>query len=149
MIARMLTVFWGTIGLFISALFAWASMAKPPQGENLPLIWRIMPSLCNMEPGSCGSLLTTKQARIFGIPNYIMGIAFYLFALGIAIFTPMDPGTLYWVLVLVTTGAVFTGAFLIYSLIFTLQTNCPLCYMGHVVNFLLLATLILNGIIQD
>ena len=149
MMARMLTIFWSTIGLFISAMFAWATNAKPPQGDSTPLVWQIVPTLCNMDSGSCGSLLQTKQAKLFGIPNYVLGIVFYLFALGVAIFTPMDPGTLYWVLVLVTTGVVFTGAFLIFSLIFTLKTNCLLCYMAHVINFLILATLILNGIIQE
>ena len=149
MMARMLTVFWSSIGLFISVLFAWASNAKPPQGDSLPFVWRIVPTLCNMEAGSCGSLLQTKQAKLFGIPNYILGIVFYLFALGVAILTPMDPGAIYWALVLVTTGTVFIGAFLIFSLIFTLRTNCLLCYMTHVVNFLLLATLILNGILQE
>ena len=94
-------------------------------------------------------MLQTKQAKLFGIPNYILGIVFYLFTLGVAILTPMDPGTLYWALVLVTTGVVFVGAFLIFSLIFTLRTNCLLCYMAHVVNFLILATLIFNGILQE
>src|SRR6185369_6507639 len=107
MMARMLTIFWGSIGLFISLLFAWATHAKPPRGnsesDTPPLVWRIVPTLCNMESGTCGSLLQSKQARLLGIPNYLLGIVFYLFSLSVAIFTPMDPGMLYWELVLVTT----------------------------------------------
>lgn len=149
MMARMLTIFWGSIGLFISLLFAWATNAKPPQNDSISFVWRIFPTLCNMETGTCGSLLQSKQARLLGIPNYLLGILFYLFSLSVAIFTSMAPGMLYWSLVLVTTGTVFIGAFLIFSLIFTLRTNCLLCYMAHAVNFLLLATLILNGILQE
>ena len=42
---------------------------------------RWVPKFCRLEEGACGSVITTRYARVFGCPNTLFGLAFYLLLL--------------------------------------------------------------------
>lgn len=114
-------------GLTISVLFALLS-----RGALMPNS-AILPRVCRMEESSCVSILESKEARLFGIPNFVMGIFFYtllllwVFAGSIAEWFPA--------LFMAMTGlSVVTGAYLAWALLFRLRVPCVLCMTSHLLN---------------
>jgi len=97
---------------------------------------RLIPSFCRMEKGSCLSIIRTRDARILGIPNFHLGILYYL-VLNVLSFFPdvvnQNPG----VVRIVSGGTVVVGVYLTYSLLFRIKKHCVLCYASHSINLLL------------
>jgi uncharacterized membrane protein len=83
----------------------------------------------------------TPYARVFGIPNSLLGIIYYLLVILWA--TAPRSFSLLWALIGAGVATVLLGFYLIYSLLYELRTHCPLCYMAHAVNAALLVLLIL------
>lgn len=143
MLERILIGAIGLAGLLISILFcltAWSTRTGRPYDEIGKTILRF----CRFGEGECRDILSTPDAKLFGVPNYYTGILFYAFVLA-AVFLPGadEPGMLLWALIGFTTVAVMIGAYLVFSLMFQLRMKCPLCYASHALNFLLLAILII------
>ena len=40
---------------------------------------RLVPRVCQLEERSCKTVLSTRYARIFGVPNSLLGVLYYLF----------------------------------------------------------------------
>lgn len=86
---------------------------------------------CNVNPVlSCGSVMTTQQAEVFGIPNPIIGIAG--FAVVAAIGAGMLAGARYaaWFWGAVQLGVTFAVVFvhwLIYQSLYVIGALCPYC----------------------
>src|SRR5437660_10214969 len=59
-------------GFLISLYFTLVTyrLMKPDQ--------RFIPPVCRMSGDSCLSIVESPQARLFGVPNSLLGIAFYL-----------------------------------------------------------------------
>ncbi|HUU14807.1 MAG TPA: vitamin K epoxide reductase family protein [Terriglobia bacterium] len=103
--------------------------------------------LCAPEGSSCVTVLQTSYARVFGVPNTLPGIAYYLLLLGWVV--AGNSFALPWFLrLLIGAGActVILGIYLMYALRFKLHTPCPLCYTAHAINTLLLVLLVLEAI---
>ena len=99
---------------------------------------RLLPSaLCKWEEGTCLTVLRTSYARVFGVPNSLLGILFYLVMLGGTGYVETHPAVLHGLLA-AATSAVLLGAYLITALRVRLRASCPLCYVGHAVNTALL-----------
>jgi uncharacterized membrane protein len=102
-------------------------------------VWWI-PVFCRMEHDSCANILQTPEARIFGIPNFVLGLVFY----SVLVVTILgDIGG--FLLDLLTATALFTvvlAAYLIYALRIRLKTDCVLCYAAHGINILIAMILI-------
>lgn len=86
---------------------------------------------CNVDPVlSCGSVVTTPQAGVLGIPNPIIGIA--VFAMVAAIGAGLLTGARYapWFWAATQVGVTFAVVFihwLIYQSLYVIGALCPYC----------------------
>ncbi len=104
-----------------------------------------IPPFCRLDEGTCTLVVFTPQARVFGVPNSLLGQVYYLALLigvsdGAALQRPWVYGYL-----AVAAATVVLAAYLSYSLIYVLGVRCTLCFTSHAINtalfLLLLATL--------
>lgn len=125
------------VGLLISLYFSLVYRGVLRSDSN------IIPSFCRMDNDSCLSIIKTREARIIGVPNFYLGILFYLAVLATALF----PDLSFWILdsLKVASGfTVFVGIVLSYSLLFVIRKKCVLCFTAHVINLLLFIFLLLQ-----
>jgi uncharacterized membrane protein len=109
--------------------------------------------LCAREGSSCVTVVRTPYARVFGLPNSVLGIVYYVLLVVWIVFVPHHLTVLGHVLrPFETLGVVLLGAslctvvlgfYLIYALRRILYTDCPLCYAAHAINVILFVLLIL------
>jgi uncharacterized membrane protein len=130
MIERLAIGTLAVVGLVISAYFAAAYHKLEPN------IDRFIPRFCRIEPATCTSVLQSPQARLFGLPNFDLGILYYTGLLGSAVL-PMLWKQLFGVLFLGSIITVVTGFYLSYVLVFRLRIRCMLCFLSHAVNLLI------------
>lgn len=103
---------------------------------------RWIPAFCRMGKDACASIIFAPQARIFGVPNSVVGQLFYL-AVATAVLTGgLDQSVARLLLTAVSGVAVFLGAYLTYALLVVLRVHCILCYTSHAINLMLLALLV-------
>ena len=86
---------------------------------------------CDLNPIlSCGTVMKTWQASLFGIPNSLIGIAGFaaVTTIGAALLARADFGRWFWVglQVGVTAGAVFVH-WLIFQSLYVIGALCPYC----------------------
>ena len=130
-------VFLSLIGFLISSYFTAVSYRWIRPDEK----W--IPAFCRLGERTCATIVFTPRARVFGLPNSVLGQVFYA-ALVIGALTGRFEGgplTLYLLASLVT---VVLGAYLTYSLLFLTRVPCKLCFTSHFINlviFIMLLTL--------
>lgn len=126
------------IGLYIAAYFTlvYYGLLAPST--------KLMPSVCRLKDRSCQTVLTTKYARLFGVPNSLLGVVYYL-ALIVLVSGGWTAGPVASALIAAAWFAVAVGFLLVYSLFFIIRIPCPLCLAGHAIN-LLLALLLTLGL---
>ncbi|MBI1941379.1 MAG: hypothetical protein HYS33_07735 [Acidobacteria bacterium] len=91
--------------------------------------------LCAREGSSCVTVVQTPYARVFGLPNSLLGIAYYMLVMGWLLAGPaIAPAWLPRALVAASAGTVAFGFYLIHALRSKLHVNCPLCYAAHAIN---------------
>jgi uncharacterized membrane protein len=124
-------------GLIISLYFTFAYYGRVKHSRWIPEVF------CAREGSSCVTVVQTPYARVFGVPNSLPGIFYYL---GILLwlhlpveFVVRPPlSTLFIVFrsaVLVASAiSVVLGFYLVYALRVKLRTDCPLCYTSHAIN---------------
>lgn len=86
---------------------------------------------CSLNPVlSCGSVMVTEQASVFGFPNPFLGIAAFPFvvATGAALLAGARLARWYWLglQVGVTLGLVFVG-WLVFQSVYRIGALCPYC----------------------
>ncbi len=117
------------LGLYISGYFTlvYYRIIEPDS--------RWMPSFCRMKERECISILMTPYAKVFWLPNFIWGIAYYfsiifLISSGALIRLPdvLD------VLLGISFFTVTLGIYLTYALFFKIEVSCPLCLTSHAIN---------------
>jgi uncharacterized membrane protein len=114
-------------GLAIAALFTGVSYRLiAPDAAFLP-------RLCRLGEATCARVLDSPHARDFGVPNSLLGMAYYLAVIGFAI-AGGAPGWLMTGYRLVALGTVAFGAYLSYSLLFVTRVPCVLCFTAHAIN---------------
>jgi uncharacterized membrane protein len=103
--------------------------------QIIPANYHLVPHICRMKESTCQTVLSTRDARVFGIPNSALGILYY----GIVFFITVAGGWgsggfvhrfFLWVSILV----VLLSFFLSYSLLYRIKIVCPLCFMSHGIN---------------
>jgi uncharacterized membrane protein len=102
-------------------------------------VWWI-PVFCRMEHDSCASIVQTPEARIFGVPNFVLGLVFYS-VLVVTILGDIG-GFLFDLLTATALLTVVLAVYLIYALRIRLKTDCVLCYSAHGINILIAMILI-------
>jgi uncharacterized membrane protein len=111
--------------------------------------------LCAREGSSCVTVVQTPYARVFGVPNSLLGIVYYILVIAWAMqnrssgikvrvhpieyVVPVGMA----VLILISAGTIVLGFYLIYSLRRKLHIDCPLCYTAHAINAALFVLLVI------
>jgi uncharacterized membrane protein len=109
--------------------------------------------LCARDDSSCVTVVRTPYARVFGVPNSLLGIVYYVLLLVWIMFVPRYMSisghvlrpfeTLGLLLLGASLISILLGFYLIYALRRILYTHCPLCYAAHAINLALFVLLIL------
>jgi uncharacterized membrane protein len=144
-----LVILLSLVGLGDAAYFTLAYYGRVERSRWVPEI------LCAREGSSCVTVVKTPYARVFGWPNSLFGMGFYLALIGwsflpapwLAALDTGAPGLSFLLRFLLTAAAavaVVLGGYLVYALREKLQTDCPLCYLAHGINAVLLVLVILS-----
>jgi uncharacterized membrane protein len=147
MIVRVLVVVLSLAGLVISLYFTLAYYGRIRKARWVPEI------LCAREGSSCVTVVQTPSARVFGLPNSLLGIIYYIaliLCVGEDWLPPVDvqyrdsylvfgPAAIFLPF---SAATVLLGFYLIYALRRKLHINCPLCYTAHAINAAILVLLL-------
>lgn len=119
-------------GLVIAASFT-AAFYRP----GSPLARLAPPEFCGFDPQKpgCGTVILTPGARVFGVPNSLLGLIYYLVVLVVAL--SGFPESAWPVLLVAAWSTVAFGAYLGYRLLRVERMSCPLCWTAHALNTLL------------
>lgn len=137
--ARYFAIALVAVGFYISAYFTLVYYGI------LAASTKLMPNVCRLEERTCQTVLTTKYARVFGVPNSLLGVLYYL-AVVFVLLAGWTTGPIATATLVVAWFTVALGIFLAYSLFFIIKIPCPLCLTGHSINLILalLLTVILS-----
>ena len=133
---RVLAALLALAGLADAFYFTFAYYGRIKKARWVPEI------LCAREGSNCVTVVQTPYARVFGVPNSLLGVVYYLLLILWAVTTPRARAV-GWALIAASAGTVVLGFYLIYSLWRKLYIDCPLCYAAHAINGVLLVLLIL------
>ncbi len=112
-------------GMFISAYFTLVYYRILPPDD------RRIPSFCRMKETTCRKILETREAKVLGFPNSVVGLLYY--ALILILPTPQ-----FETFFLVTSiFAVGLGMYLTHLLLMRLKLHCALCYTAHLINLVI------------
>ena len=117
------------VGLYVSSYFTlvYYHLIRPDT--------KYIPQVCRLDEGGCRRLLDHRHARLFGVPNSLLGALYYVaIILGVAL--AVDSGMMLWI-TYVSWFVVAVGLFLVYSLLFVVKTPCILCFLSHTLNVLI------------
>ena len=104
-----------------------------------------IPSFCRMEERTCASIVFTPRARVFGLPNSILGQVFYL-ALMAGVWSNFAlTSPVYYLLICASLLTVLVGLFLTYSLLFLTRVPCKLCFTSHAINLIIFILLVIEA----
>ncbi len=126
---RVLLVILAALGLAISTYFTGVSYRWIPPDV------RWIPRVCRLGEDTCRKVVDTPRARVFGVPNSLLGMLYYLALMVLAaIGTGSLPAWIPAAYRAVAWGTVVLGLFLTYSLLFITRVPCVLCFTSHVLN---------------
>jgi uncharacterized membrane protein len=127
-------------GLADSLYFTFAYYGRTRKARWVPKI------LCAREGSSCVTVVQTPYARVFGVPNSLLGILYYVAVMLWLLWPASVLGveeyahlflSLTRALLLTSAATVVLGFYLVHALRRKLHVDCPLCYTAHVINVLL------------
>ena len=90
-----------------------------------------IPAFCRMEKGACMRILDTREAKVLGVPNSVLGMLYYAAIL----FVPI--GSVEVLFLVASIFSVGLGMYLVHALVYRLKTHCPLCYTAHGINLII------------
>jgi len=105
---------------------------------------RWIPSVCRMGEHTCATIVFTRRAQIFGVPNSVLGQLFYAMLAMVAVAGGLNEPVIRLVVLAVSGVTVLLGLYLTYSLLFVTRVNCVLCLTSHAINVVLFGTLLLQ-----
>ena len=103
-----------------------------------------IPAFCRMEEQTCASIVFTPQARVFGLPNSVLGMVFYAAVLGGTPVGLLDRQPIWLLFIGASVVSVALGLYLAYSLLFVVKVPCKLCFTAHGINMVILVILLLR-----
>ncbi len=136
-------------GLVISFYFTFAYYGRVRKARWVPEI------LCAREGTSCVTVVQTPYARVFSVPNSLLGIIYYLLLIAWTILRPsrhldLQFSDTYAVveiysvsIALLSISTVMLGSYLVYALRRILHIDCPLCYTAQAINLVIFVLLFL------
>jgi uncharacterized membrane protein len=101
-----------------------------------------LPPICRLGERTCATVVDTPRARVFGVPNSVLGQIWYAALLvatplGLTLSLPW-----WWAFAAGSLGTVLLGAFLTYSLLFVTRVPCRLCFTSHALNLVVFVLLL-------
>jgi len=84
---------------------------------------------------TCSEVLRTGFAHVFGPPNFVLGIFYYMLIFGTTLYALPYWG--YYVMLVLTWFVVLLSVYLAHALIFRLKIPCTLCFVSHVLNLII------------
>ena len=142
-----LVILLSLVGLWDAAYFTLAYYGRVENARWVPEI------LCAREGSSCVTVVQTRYGSLLGVPNSLLGGVYYLALMLWAGEAPSASASLLtasvihflnWLFVVAAAATVAMGLYLVYALRRILRTDCPLCYLGHAINAILLVLVILT-----
>lgn len=129
----------GGVGAWIAVYFTLVTYRIVPPDA------RWVPAFCRMDEETCAAVIDSEYARVFRVPNSLLGLGWYGAATGAGL-AGLAGGTvpLCPTFVLVALVTVVVSVYLAWSLLFRLETHCPLCYTSHLLNGGLLVAFVLG-----
>lgn len=124
---RLLILLLAAAGLLLAAYFTGVTYRLIP--ADAPCI----PRVCRLKEESCRRIVDTPRARVFGVPNSLLGMGWYLALAGLAAAGGAPPG-LAAACEVAAWGTVALGAFLTWSLLREIRVRCVLCFAAHALN---------------
>ena len=125
-------IFLSVIGLVISSYFT-AVAYRWVQADA-----RWIPAFCRMDERTCASIVFTPQARVFALPNSVLGQLFYVALIAGTFFNWITaPELIATIYVAASTSTVILGIYLSYALLFINRVACPLCFTSHGINLMI------------
>ena len=103
-----------------------------------------IPSFCRMGEQTCASIVFTPRARVFGIPNSLLGQVFYLALLTAVVGDFLFTKPFVYVYLLASLVTVLLGMYLSYSLLFITRVPCKLCFTSHGINLVIFILLVIG-----
>lgn len=126
------------VGLLIASYFTAVAYRwmRPDAG------W--IPSFCRLGEATCASIVFTPAARVFGVPNSLLGQIFYTSLLAGAPAGALDVPWLRLAWLGASLATVALGAYLTWSLLFVTRVSCVLCFTSHAINAVIFGLLVLG-----
>jgi uncharacterized membrane protein len=128
--AKYSAVFLSAIGLYIAAYFTLVYY------KIISANTKLMPNVCRLEEHSCQTVLGSRFARVFGVPNSLLGVGYYVIVTAVLLSGLSASGVTVGLLA-VAWFTVALGVLLAYSLFFIIKIPCPLCLTAHTINLTL------------
>ncbi len=126
----------GGVGLAVASYFtAVAYRWVEPDAQ-----W--IPALCRLDEKTCASVVFTHQARVFGLPNSVLGQAYYVALIAAGLSGAIDTAPWSHILLGASAATVCLAAYLSYSLLWVLRASCRLCFTSHAINVVIFALLL-------
>jgi uncharacterized membrane protein len=91
-----------------------------------------IPAVCRMNKNTCEKIIETPEASVFGLPNFVLGMIFYVIII-VTIVGDVQ-GFLFDIALAIALFTVLLAVYLIYALWFVVRMHCPLCYIAHGLN---------------
>jgi uncharacterized membrane protein len=134
-------------GLADALYFTFAYYGRVKKSRWVPEV------LCAREGSSCLTVVRTPYGSVFGLPNSLLGIVYYLLLMawaaggqstGLEFRLGIESYLITFGDLLLASSAVTValGFYLVFALRRILHTDCPLCYAAHIINLALLVLLI-------
>ena len=103
-----------------------------------------IPSFCRMGEKTCATIVFTPRARLFGVPNSLLGQVYY-----VALLAGLWGGFLFsrpafFLYLSASLLTVLVGVFLSYSLLFITRVPCTLCFTSHAINAMVFVLLLIG-----
>jgi uncharacterized membrane protein len=101
----------------------------------LPPDMKHLPRFCRMNTGECQSILHTSYARLFVLPNSLLGMVYYA-AIVLVVLTSSPPleTVIYRMAVAASFVSVLISVYLAFVLFARLKVRCVLCLTSHLLN---------------
>ena len=126
------------IGFLISSYFTVLSLNWLDPADSR------IPSLCRLGQQTCNRVIFSPRARVFGVPNSLLGQLFYVAILIGTVSRLLFVEPFYFLFLSASFLTVLLAIYLSYSLLFLTRIRCFLCFTSHLIN-LIIFILLING----
>ena len=153
MLLRVLICVLSLVGLADSLYFTFAYYGRIRKARWIPEI------LCAREGSACVTVVQTPYTRVFGLPNSLLGIVYYILLIAGATESWSFGFSFYFhftnfvvplgmaILILISACTVLLGFYLVHALRRKLHVDCPLCYTAHAINVAVFVLLVVSLVI--